>query len=110
MLASWLQSAHIETAASLVPGPPPACQSFAPLGHVGGLFGALSTVAGGGSLYVMADFIPAEVVRVLDEEDIGFTFMAPAMIQALLVLVPDVADRKYERLDTLCYGAAPMTV
>jgi acyl-CoA synthetase (AMP-forming)/AMP-acid ligase II len=82
----------------------------APLFHVGGLFGALYTVAGGGTLYVMEEFIPAEVVRVLDEEDIDFTFMAGAMIQALLAFVPDVADRKYERLDTMCYGAAPMTV
>jgi acyl-CoA synthetase (AMP-forming)/AMP-acid ligase II len=82
----------------------------APLCHVGGLFGALYNLAGGGTLYVMEDFIPAEVVRVLDEGGIGFTFMAPAMIQALMVLVPDVADRKYESLGTICYGAAPMTV
>ena len=51
----------------------------------------------GGSLYVHEDFIPDEVVRVLDEEEIGQTLLVPAMIQALLVFVPDVADRKYER-------------
>jgi acyl-CoA synthetase (AMP-forming)/AMP-acid ligase II len=84
--------------------------AVAPLCHVGGLFGALYNLAGGGSVYVMEDFVPAEVVRVLDEEGIGFTFMAPAMIQALLVLVPDVADRKYESLGSICYGAAPITV
>ncbi len=81
----------------------------APLCHVGGLFGALHKVVGGGSVYLMEDFVPNEVVRVLDEEAIGLTFAAPAMIQALLA-VPDVADRKYEQLGTITYGAAPMTV
>ena len=84
--------------------------TVAPLCHVGGLFAAMNGVAGGGSLFIIEDFIPAEVVRLLDEEDIDFTFMAPAMIQALLMFVPDVADRKYERLDAIAYGAAPMTV
>ena len=84
-------------------------QVVAPFYHVGATLSSLVTLFTGGSLYVHEDFIPDEVVRVLDEEDIGHTFLVPAMIQALLVFVPDVADRRYERLQMIGYGASPIT-
>ncbi len=84
-------------------------QIVAPLYHAGATMSALITVINGGSLYIHEDFIPDEVVRVLDEEDIGQTFLVPAMIQALLVFVPGVADRKYEKLRMISYGAAPVS-
>jgi acyl-CoA synthetase (AMP-forming)/AMP-acid ligase II len=45
----------------------------------------------------------------MDEEQIVFTFFAPAMIQALMA-VPGAAERAYADLQTIIYGAAPMTV
>ncbi len=81
-----------------------------PMFHVAGLFGSLYTLAAGGTLYIMEDFVPAEVVRVLDEEDITFGFLAPAMIQSLMVVVPGVAERAFANLRTLIYGASAITV
>lgn len=84
-------------------------QVVAPFYHAGATMSSLITVINGGSLYVHEDFIPDEVVRVLDEEDIGQTFLVPAMIQALLIFAPDVAKRRYEKLRMISYGAAPIS-
>lgn len=79
----------------------------APFYHVGALMGlfALST---GGSLYVQEDFVPDEVIRVLDEEAITTTALVPAMIQMLLD-VPGADRRSYASLRLISYGAAPIT-
>jgi fatty-acyl-CoA synthase len=47
-------------------------------------------------------------VRALDEERIVCALLVPAMIQATLVFVPDVASRKYEHLRQIIYGASPI--
>ena len=54
---------------------------------------AMVNLLAGGSVYVQEDFDPQEVVRILDEERVNSTMLVPAMIQALLTFVPDVADR-----------------
>jgi fatty-acyl-CoA synthase len=46
----------------------------------------------------------------MDEEGVTFAGLVPAMIQALLVMVPDVAEREYARLDSVGYGASPIAV
>jgi acyl-CoA synthetase (AMP-forming)/AMP-acid ligase II len=82
--------------------------AVAPLFHVGGAIGnVLFPLYVGSSVYLMTDFIPPEVVRVLDEERIAVVLMAPAMIQACLMAAPDVAARTYASLRVLMYGAAP---
>ena len=40
------------------------------------------------------DFDPVEVVRALDEDNIKWTILVPAMVQACLVAVPQVAQRE----------------
>ena len=62
----------------------------------------------GGSLYIMPDFNPVEVVRALSEEPIALTTLVPAMIQACLVMVPDVAQRDYPHLRMISYGGSPI--
>jgi acyl-CoA synthetase (AMP-forming)/AMP-acid ligase II len=82
--------------------------AVAPMFHVGGAISSvLVPLYMGASVYLMADFVPAEVVRVIDEEGIAVALMVPAMIQACLMAVPDVAERKYSDLRTLMYGASP---
>jgi acyl-CoA synthetase (AMP-forming)/AMP-acid ligase II len=83
-------------------------QVAVPFYHVAAAVGSLNTLCSGGSLYLHEEFVPDEVVRVLDEEGIGTTFLAPAMIQALLNFVPDVAERSYRDLRLIFYGAAPI--
>ena len=65
-------------------------------------------MARGGSLFMQEDFVPAEVVRALREERIVCAVLVPAMIQACLATVPDVAERRYERLRLIDYGASPI--
>jgi acyl-CoA synthetase (AMP-forming)/AMP-acid ligase II len=80
----------------------------APMYHAAGCLLAFRTVADGGSVYLMAEFDPVEVVRVLDEERIGAAIMVPAMIQACLVSAPDAASRRYADLRTIYYGSSPI--
>ena len=82
----------------------------APMYHAAGAVTAINAIAQGGSVYTMADFMPGEVARVLAEEGITNTTFVPAMIQAMLVAVPDLADLDFPRLDTIVYGASPIAV
>jgi acyl-CoA synthetase (AMP-forming)/AMP-acid ligase II len=79
-----------------------------PLYHAAGAFASFLAVSSGGSLYLQQDFIPAEVVRALSDAQINSTVLVPAMIQACLVTVPDVAARRYEGLRLIAYGASPI--
>ena len=80
----------------------------APMYHAAAGITFMSSVAMGGTLYIMEDFHPVEVVRVLSEEGIAHATLVPAMIQACLVMVPDVAKRDYTKLRTITYGASPI--
>jgi acyl-CoA synthetase (AMP-forming)/AMP-acid ligase II len=80
----------------------------APLYHAAAAITALATVCLGGCLYIQEDFNPIEVVRALSEEHIVRTTLVPAMIQACLVFVPDVAERRYDDLRRVSYGASPI--
>ena len=80
----------------------------APVYHAAGGLAAFWTIRQGGTLVIMEDFDPAAVVKVLSEGDISVATLVPAMIQACLVAVPDVASRKYEKLRLVVYGASPI--
>jgi fatty-acyl-CoA synthase len=57
----------------------------------------------------MEQFDPVEMVRILSEERIGFASLVPAVIQAGLLSAPDVAERRYEQMRMIYYGASPIT-
>jgi fatty-acyl-CoA synthase len=81
----------------------------APLFHVAAAnAGAFPCVYAGGCLYIQSDFVPAAVVRAMSEERIGLAILVPAMIQACLTAVPDVAQHRYEALRLIHYGASPI--
>lgn len=80
----------------------------APMYHAAAGITFMAAVATGGTMYIMEDFHPVEVVRVLSEENIHHSTLVPAMIQACLVMVPDAAQRKYDSLRTIAYGASPI--
>jgi acyl-CoA synthetase (AMP-forming)/AMP-acid ligase II len=65
-------------------------------------------VCEGGCLYIQTDFNPSEVIRALSEEHIVIAQMVPSMIQACLTTGPDVAQRQYEDLRFIIYGASPI--
>lgn len=81
----------------------------APMYHAAAAIMTCSTVWYGGSLYIEEDFHPVHAVRAMSEENIGRALLVPAMIQACLVMVPDVAARKYDALRYIVYGASPIS-
>ena len=80
----------------------------APMYHAAAGILSFSAVSGGASLFIQEDFIPPEVVRAMDEENIAMALLVPAMIQACLVMVPDIAQREYANLRSVVYGASPI--
>jgi acyl-CoA synthetase (AMP-forming)/AMP-acid ligase II len=80
----------------------------APVYHAAAAITAFAAVALGGCLYIQEDFNPLEVVRALSEERIVKATLVPAMIQACLVFVPDIGERRYDDLQRITYGASPI--
>ena len=80
----------------------------APLYHTAAAFLSFRCVYGGGCSYIQEEFNPFDVIRALEAENISVAFLVPAMIQACLVAVPDVAQRRYDHLKTIVYGASPI--
>ena len=80
-----------------------------PLYHATAAVSAFMSAFVGGSIYIQEDFNPFEVVRVLSEERIRRTVLVPALIQACLVSVPDVGERRYDNLRLIGYGASPIS-
>ena len=78
----------------------------APLYHVAAACSAWGTVFLGNPMFIQREFNPIETVRALSEENISSAILVPAMIQACLSMVPDVAERSYKDLKTLSYGAS----
>jgi acyl-CoA synthetase (AMP-forming)/AMP-acid ligase II len=82
----------------------------APMYHAAAAVGSFWVVRQGGTLYIQEDFVPAEVVRALSQERIVGATLVPAMIQACLVGVPDIAERRFDVLRFMMYGASPIAV
>ena len=80
----------------------------APLYHAGAVPTTFTCVSRGGCLYIQGDFDPSEVVRALSEERISYAVLVPSMIQACLVGVEDAAERSYDSLRLIYYGASPI--
>ena len=78
----------------------------APLFHAGAVPSTFSCVSRGGCLYIQEAFDPSEVVRALSEERICYAVLVPSMIQACLVGVEDAAERSYDSLRLIYYGAS----
>jgi len=80
----------------------------APLFHAGTVPSTFSCVSRGGCLSIQETFDPSEVVRALSEERICYAVLVPSMIQACLVGMPDAAERSYDSLRLVYYGASPI--
>jgi acyl-CoA synthetase (AMP-forming)/AMP-acid ligase II len=80
----------------------------APMYHAAAAVACFFVMAQGGTLVIHEDFVPADVVRTLAEDGIVGATLVPAMIQACLVMVPDVAERRFDDLRYVIYGASPI--
>lgn len=79
-----------------------------PLYHAAAVWIAAFCTARGMPIILKSDFDPVDVVDTLDRERVAFTFLVPAMIQACLTSVRDIAERDWSALRMLMYGASPI--
>ena len=59
-------------------------------------------------MVIHADFHPGHVIDALSSQGITRVTLVPAMIQACLLMVPDVAERDFGTLEVITYGASPI--
>jgi acyl-CoA synthetase (AMP-forming)/AMP-acid ligase II len=79
-----------------------------PLHHVGGLLGALVCCLAGHTLVIQPRFEAGEWLRLVEAHRIQMTFIVPTML-ARIVAHPSFAERDLSSLQTITYGASPMT-
>ena len=78
-----------------------------PLFHVAGTNVSFSGLAQGGRLVLVKDFAPGDAIRMLRDEGVAHAFLAPAMIQMML-LQPEAGQGAYPTLKSIAYGASPI--
>lgn len=78
-----------------------------PLFHVAGTNISFSALAQGGRIVLIKDFSAADAIRLMGEEGVCHSFLAPAMIQMMLQ-EPSAAHGNYARLRSIAYGASPI--
>lgn len=78
-----------------------------PLFHAGAEVSVFAFTVGGCSIRVLRDFEPGAALRILSENRIETTGLAPAMIQ-LMVAHPLARELPFDDLDLVVYGSAPI--
>lgn len=81
--------------------------SPAPLFHVAGMVYAFAGVARGHTSLIM-DFDAQRILHWMQHGGLTGCFFVPTMISTLLQ-TPGVGDSSYEQLESIAYGASPMT-
>jgi acyl-CoA synthetase (AMP-forming)/AMP-acid ligase II len=79
-----------------------------PLFHVAGTNISFAGLAAGGRVIILAEFNPAEVLRLIEAERVAHVFLAPAMINILLQ-TPGIESTDFSSLKTVAYGASPIS-
>jgi len=80
---------------------------ISPLPHSAGFF-LQTALFQGATAYIQTKFDPEEALKTISDNDISWTFMVPTMIYRILDAY-DPSQHKIECLQTLVYGAAPIT-
>ncbi len=79
-----------------------------PLFHVGGVLTGLTMTSIGGRTVLVRDATPPKLLDLIERERVTNAFFVPAVIQRLTELTESSA-RDLSSLETIAYGAAPMT-
>jgi acyl-CoA synthetase (AMP-forming)/AMP-acid ligase II len=79
-----------------------------PMLHAGVVWSALAPLGWGASLYIIDDFEPSEVVRMLDTERIGYAALVPTILRTC-VQVEGAAERRYPSLRLIHSGSAALS-
>ncbi len=79
-----------------------------PLFHIGGGGWAVAGQYEGAASVIVRDLDPAALVTLIGEQRITHGFLVPAVFQFML-MVPGVEDADFSTLETLVYGASPIS-
>jgi acyl-CoA synthetase (AMP-forming)/AMP-acid ligase II len=79
-----------------------------PMFHVAGMLGVFVIPATGGLSTIIPLFDPGPILDICERDKVTFTVMVPTMIQMVLDH-PSYAPSKLASLETLGYGASPMS-
>jgi long-chain acyl-CoA synthetase len=79
-----------------------------PLFHIGGGGWAVAGMYAGAASVIVRDLDPAALVRLIPEQHVTHAFIVPAVLQFML-MVPGVEDADFSSLDTIVYGASPIS-
>jgi len=80
----------------------------APLFHIGGAGSMVAGIYNGQHTVLHRVFDPVQVLDDMERYPVTSIFMVPAMIMAVLQ-VPGVETRDFSKLDTIFYGASPIS-
>lgn len=79
-----------------------------PLFHIGGIGTGLTLTALGGRTVLLSDATPEQILTTIEQERVTNAFFVPAIIQRLVELT-EAHGRDLTSLETIAYGAAPMS-
>ncbi len=84
------------------------CLHQVPMFHVAGMLGVFAIPATGGTSTIIPIFDPGPVLDICQRDKVTFTVMVPTIIQMVLDH-PSYTPSKLATLETLGYGASPMS-
>ncbi|KQT31391.1 acyl-CoA synthetase [Sphingomonas sp. Leaf412] len=79
-----------------------------PLFHVAGTNLCFTGLAQGGRILLVRDFVPADVIALMQSERMAHGFLAPALI-GMLLQSPAIHGASFPALKTIAYGASPIS-
>jgi long-chain acyl-CoA synthetase len=79
-----------------------------PMFHIGGIGWAVCGLWNGATTVLVSEFVPEEILDILERQRVTNTVLVPTMLQMLTAL-PGAAERDYSRLRAIAYGASPIT-
>ncbi|HEY7010581.1 MAG TPA: AMP-binding protein, partial [Jatrophihabitantaceae bacterium] len=79
-----------------------------PTFHIAGQGWAISALIAGAHTIMVPEFVPGELVELMESERVTNAFMVPAMLRVLTSL-PGIDERDFSALRMICYGASPIT-
>jgi long-chain acyl-CoA synthetase len=79
-----------------------------PMFHIGGIGWAFLGLWNGATTILVREFVPEDVLDILEREAVTNAIFVPTMLQ-MLTGVPGAAARDYSALRSIAYGASPIT-
>jgi long-chain acyl-CoA synthetase len=84
------------------------CLVAMPLYHIGGCGWAVACMWAGGTLVVVREIVPAELLKTIVDERVEIAFLVPAVL-LFLTQVPGVETVDFGAMRRIFYGASPIT-